>query len=194
MQTQIKQFSRLTIGVLTAFVLLQSCTEHVKEPPKDEKFAVTDSLISKLLIDTVRNPNNESDLSFSAKIAPNDETTAKIFPMVSGNVRSVQVKLGDRVTKGQVLATMGSAEMAGFDKEAISSSAELRNAARSMKLAEDLYKSGLSSARDVEEAKNNYLIKQAEAKRSKAVLNLNGGSPNGTYTMKSPISGFVIEK
>jgi len=194
MQTQIKQLSRLTIGVFTAFVLLQSCTEHVKEPPKDEQFVVTDSLISKLLIDTVRNPNSETDLSFSAKIAPNDETTARIFPMVSGNVRSVPVKLGDRVSKGQVLATMGSAEMAGFDKEAISSSAELRNAARSMKLAEDLYKSGLSSARDVEEAKNNYLVKQAEEKRSRAVLNLNGGSTNGTYTLKSPISGFVIEK
>jgi cobalt-zinc-cadmium efflux system membrane fusion protein len=194
MQTQIKKFSRLTLSMLSAALLLQSCAEHPKEQPKDDKFLLTDSLVSRLLIDTVRNPNSETDLNFSAKIAPNEETTARIFPMVSGNVRTVPVKLGDRVSKGQVLATMGSPEMATYDKDAISSSAELRNAARSMKQAEDMYKSGLSSARDLEQAKNDYLVKQAEDKRSRAVLNLNGGSTNGSYTLKSPISGFVIEK
>lgn len=194
MQTQIKNFSKLTLSILTAVILLQGCSEHPKEEPKEEKFAVTDSLLKRLLIDTVKNPNSESELSFSAKIAPNDETTAKIFPMVSGNVRNVPVKLGDKVSKGQVLAVMGSAEMANFDKEAISSSAELSNATRNLKVAEDMYKSGLSSARDLEIAKNDLLVKQAENRRTTAVLNLNGGSTNGSYTLKSPISGFVIEK
>jgi len=184
----------LTLSILTVALVLQGCSEHPAEQPKDDKFALTDSLINRLLIDTVRNPNSETDLSFSAKIAPNEETTARIFPMVSGSVRSVPVKLGDHVNKGQVLATMGSPEMASFDKDAISSSAELRNAARSLKLAEDMYKSGLSSARELDEAKNDYLVKQAEDKRSRSVLNLNGGSTNGSYTLKSPISGFVIEK
>ena len=77
MQTQIKNFSKLTLSILTAVILLQGCSEHPKEEPKEEKFAVTDSLLKRLLIDTVKNPNSESDLSFSAKIAPNDETTAK---------------------------------------------------------------------------------------------------------------------
>lgn len=194
MQSQLKNFSKLTLSILTTAMFLQSCSEHPKEQPKDDKFTLTDSLVNRLLIDTVRNPNSETDLSFSAKIAPNDETTAKIFPLVSGSIHSVPVKLGDHVSKGQVLATMGSPEMANFDKDAVSSSAELRNAARSLKLAEDMYKSGLSSARELEEAKNNLLVKQAEDKRSRAVLNLNGGSTNGTYTLKSPISGFVIEK
>lgn len=194
MQSQLKNFSKLTLSILTTAMFLQSCSEHPKEQPKDDKFTLTDSLVNRLLIDTVRNPNSETDLSFSAKIAPNDETTAKIFPLVSGSIHSVPVKLGDHVSKGQVLATMGSPEMATFDKDAVSSSAELRNAARSLKLAEDMYKSGLSSARELEEAKNNLLVKQAEDKRSRAVLNLNGGSTNGSYTLKSPISGFVIEK
>jgi cobalt-zinc-cadmium efflux system membrane fusion protein len=194
MQTQFKHISTLTLSLLLATLLLQSCSEHEKEQPKDDKFVVTDSLISRLLIDTVRNPNTETDLNFSARIAPNEETTARIFPMVSGNVRSVPVKLGDQVGKGQVLATLGSPEMAGMDKDAISSSAELRNASREVKLAEDMFKSGLSSARELEEAKNNFLVKQAEDKRSRAVLNLNGGSSNGSYTLKSPIAGIVIEK
>lgn len=194
MQSPIKNISTLTLSILTTAFFLQSCSEHPKEQPKDDKFVLTDSLVNRLLVDTVSHPNSETDLSFSAKIAPNEETTARIFPLVSGSIRSVPVKLGDHVSKGQVLATMGSPEMATFDKDAISSSAELRNATRSLKLAEDMYKSGLSSARDLEEAKNNLLVKQAEDRRSKSVLNLNGGSTNGSYTLKSPISGFVIEK
>jgi cobalt-zinc-cadmium efflux system membrane fusion protein len=194
MQTQIKKLSTLALSMLTVSFIIQGCSEHPKEQPKDDKFILTDSLVNRLMIDTVRNPNSETNLSFSARIAPNEETTARIFPMVSGSVRAVPVKLGDHVSKGQVLATLGSPEMANFDKDAISSSAELRNAERSLKLAEDMYKSGLSSARDLEEAKNNFLVKQAEDKRSRAVLNLNGGSTNGSYTLRSPISGFVIEK
>ncbi|WP_158796627.1 efflux RND transporter periplasmic adaptor subunit [Pedobacter sp. L105] len=194
MQTQIKNFSKLTLSILTAVFLLQGCSEHPKEAPKEEKFAVTDSLLKRLLVDTVKNPNSETDLSFSAKIAPNEDATARIFPMVSGNVRSVPVKLGDKVSKGQVLAVMGSAEMANFDKEAISSSADLRNATRALKVAQDMYNSGLSSARDLEIAKNDLLVKEAENKRTTAVLNLNGGSTTGSYTLKTPISGFVIEK
>lgn len=191
MQTIIKNISKLSlIGLVVAS---QSCSRP-KETPAAEKFAITDSLIKRLLIDTVQQANSKTDLSFSAKITADEERKAEIFPMVSGTVRSVPVKLGDKVNAGQVLAVMGSAEMAGFDKEVISSAAELRNAERAVKQAEELYKSGLASARELEEAKNDYLVKQAEDKRAKATLKLNGGNNNGNYTIKSPLSGFIIEK
>lgn len=192
MQINIKSIS--TLSLIAIAIASQSCTSTPKEAPVTAKFAITDSLINKLLIDTVQQANNRTDLSFSAKITADEERKAEIFPMVSGNVRSVPVKLGDRVSQGQVLATMGSAEMAGFDKEAISSSAELRNAERNVKQVQELYKSGLSSARELEEAKNDYVIKQAEDKRAKSTLKLNGGNNNGLYTIKSPLTGFIIEK
>ncbi|WP_236634381.1 efflux RND transporter periplasmic adaptor subunit [Pedobacter antarcticus] len=191
---QIKRLSNMLAILFAVSVLFCSCSEQEKEKPKELKFELTDSLISRLKIDTVGDPNGETQLSFSAKITPNEETTARIFPMVSGNVRSVPVRLGDRVSAGQVLAVMGSPEMAGYDKEAISSSAELQTASRNVKQAEEMYKSGLGSARELEEARNDFLSKQAESTRSKAVLRLNGGGTNGSYIIKSPVSGFIIEK
>jgi len=188
----IKNYTFLALAGAALF--LQSCSEQPKEIPKEEKFAITDSLIKKLVIDTVQGANNTADLNFSAKITANEEKMAKIFPMVSGLVNNVSVQLGDHVAKGQVLATMNSGEMAGFDKEAISSSAELKSAQRSVKLAEDMYKSGLSSARELEQAQNDLVVKQAEYKRSNAILSLNGGSRNGSYALRSPIAGYVIEK
>lgn len=174
-------------------MMAQSCTTN-NTTVKEDKFEVTDSLISKLLIDTVQSPNNRMDLNFSAKITANDDLQAAIYPMVSGVVGAVNIKIGDKVNKGQVLATVSSAEMAGFDKEVISADAELKIAERSLKQAEELFKSGLSSAKELEEVKNDLIIKKAELQRAKTTLKLNGGNAKGNYNLISPISGFVIEK
>jgi len=173
--------------------LSMACSEHKTEAPK-EKFTITDSLLKRLLIDTVQQASGKTDLIFSAKISANEERRSELFPMVSGTVNQVKVRLGDRVSSGQLLASVNSAEMVGFDKETVSAGAEMRSAERTLKQAEQLYASGLSSAKELEDAKNEYQIKQAEFKRANAVLKLNGGSKNGIYTIKSPINGFVIEK
>ncbi|MBB6239024.1 cobalt-zinc-cadmium efflux system membrane fusion protein [Pedobacter sp. AK013] len=179
--------------IIAVTSLLFACTEHKTATPRD-KFAITDSLINRLLIDTVQQANSKTEIVFSAKIAANEERRSELFPMVSGTVNSVKVRLGDQVSSGQTLATLSSSEMAGFDKEVIAANAELKNAERSVKQAEQLFQSGLSSAKELEEAKNDYQIKKAEVKRASSVLKLNGGSSAGLYAIKSPINGFVIEK
>ncbi|WP_293311277.1 efflux RND transporter periplasmic adaptor subunit [Pedobacter sp. UBA5917] len=178
---------------IAATTLIFGCSEHKTAAPA-EKFAITDSLINRLLIDTVQQANSKTELMFSAKIAANEERRSELFPMVSGTVNRVGVRLGDQVSSGQTLATLTSSEMAGFDKEVIAANAELKNAERAVKQAEQLFQSGLSSAKELEEAKNDYQIKKAEVKRAASVLKLNGGSSSGLYAIKSPINGFVIEK
>lgn len=191
MQTAKKNTCTLLATAL--LMTVQSCTSSEALAP-GEKFAINDSLISKLLIDTVQQADNRTELSFSAKITANEAFLTAVFPMLSGTVSRLNVKLGDQVNKGQLLATITSSEMAGFDKEAISAAAELDNAARNVKQAEEMFKTGLSAARDLEEAKNDFLIKKAEDKRAKAILKLNGGNDNGNYSIRSPLTGFIIEK
>ncbi|RZJ81030.1 MAG: efflux RND transporter periplasmic adaptor subunit [Flavobacterium sp.] len=191
MLTKYKHATIATAICLTA--LITACSDK-KQPVETEKFAVNDSLINRLLKDTVQQANRKTDLVFSAKITANEERKAELFPMVSGTVNTVAVRLGDKVSAGQTLATVISTEMAGFDKEVVTADAELKNAKRALQQAEQLFESGLSSARELEEAKNEYNIKTAELKRASAVLKLNGGGKSGLYTIKSPISGFVIDK
>jgi cobalt-zinc-cadmium efflux system membrane fusion protein len=191
MKIILKQINILgLVGFITA---TQSCSSPT-EQPVEEKFEVTDSLISRLLIDTVMQSNNGTRLNFSARITANEERKAEIFPMVGGSVTTVTARLGDPVRQGQTLATVASAEMAGFDKEVASSAAELSSAERTLKQAEELFNSGLSSARELKDAQNDLLIKKAEHRRAKATLQLNGGNNNGIYTIKSPLAGFVIDK
>jgi len=183
-----------TLSCIWLGTLVVSACHEPAAPAVSEKFVITDSLISRLLVDTVQQSNQVTDLVFSAKIIAEEERTAVIFPSVSGKVNNVSVKLGDRVEKGQILATITSAEISEFDKQVITSSAELRNAQRNLQQAEELFKSGLSSARELEEAKNDFLIKQAEDRSARAVLKLHGGSSRGTYPVSAPLSGFIIEK
>ncbi len=179
--------------MLSAISFGIACTNHKSEGVK-EKFAITDSLLNRLLIDTVQQANGKSNLVFSAKITANEEKKSDLYPMVSGSVNRVNVRLGDKVAAGQTLANVLSAEVSGFDKDAISATAEFKNAERTLSQAEQLFESGLSSSRELEEARNDFKIKKAELKRASAVLKLNGGSSSGMYAIKSPIGGFVIEK
>ena len=179
--------------IFTSVSFCFACSENKVQTPT-EKFAITDSLLSRLIIDTVEQANGKADIIFSAKITANEDRKSELFPMVSGAVNRVNVRLGDQVNAGQTLATVNSAEMAGFDKEVVSANSEFKTADRILKQAEQLYESGFSSAKELEEAKNDYQTKKAELKRASSVLKINGGSSTGLYAIKSPLSGFVIEK
>ncbi len=192
MSTIIKYTSKLSFAA-TIFIAAQGCSSPKTELATN-RFEITDSLVNTLLVDTVEQASNTTLLNFSAKITADEERKAEIFPMVSGIVQNVLVRSGDRVSKGQVLAHVISPEMAVYDKEVISSAAELSNSERSLAQAKELYDSGLSSARELKEAQSDLLIKQAEHKRAKAMLQLNGGNNNGIYAIKSPLNGLVIEK
>lgn len=167
------------------------------ENPDDEKapkFAVTDSLLHQLLIDTVQQANAQSEITLTGKITPDEDKMVKIFPLVSGVVRDVHVQLGDIVQKGQLLANMKSMEVAGFAKDAIASEADLSNTRRTLQTTEDLYKSGLASEKDLEQAKGDYAKARAEHKRTSAVMNINQSSADLSYEVKTPLSGYVVEK
>lgn len=190
---QINHKHSLTPLIFLVLLAIQGCNEH-KVQQAASKFAITDSLLNRLQLDTVQQANNKTDLLFSAKITEDQERKSEIFPMVSGILKQIVVKIGDKVTKGQTLATMASSEMAEFDKEAISALAEVQNAERNLKQVQALFNDGLSSAKELEEAKNEDRIKKAELKRANSVLSFNGGSNIGLYPIKSPINGFITEK
>ncbi|MBS1532829.1 MAG: efflux RND transporter periplasmic adaptor subunit, partial [Bacteroidetes bacterium] len=175
-----------------AATALQSC-HHNDEERKDEKFEVTDSLLKSLLIDTVKSASALSQINLTGTIAADETKKVNIYPMVSGVAHDVKVQLGDAVSKGQTLAVLKSAEMAGYTKDYISAEADLRSAKRAFESTQDLYKSGLASQKEFEDAQSDYQKAIAENKRAGEVMNINKGNDQG-YLVKAPISGFVIEK
>jgi cobalt-zinc-cadmium efflux system membrane fusion protein len=193
----LKYLYKTTVFIVAAVLsglILPGC-HHAEnaDDQKEQKFQVTDTLLRSLLIDTVKEASALSEINLTGSIAPDENKMVKIFPMVSGVAQDVNVQLGDVVSAGQTLAVMKSAEMASFTKDYISAEADLRRSKRAMESAQDLYKSGLASQKDFEEAQSDYQKALAENKRAGAVIGINKSNAQG-YVIKSPISGFVIEK
>lgn len=182
------------IALCISVLFLSSCTAHKEDSEdKNPRFKVTDTLLKSLVVDTVGAGGAKSEISLSGVIAPDENKMSKIFPMVSGIVEDVNVLLGDYVKKGQRLAIMRSSEMAGYTKDYVSSEADIKSFKRELESTKELYKSGLSSGKDLQHAQSDYDKAVAENKRASSVMNINKSSSKG-YELTSPLSGYVVEK
>ena len=188
-----KKFNILFLALIITGFSLESC-HHVEEnQQKDEKFQVTDELLKTLLKDTVKSASAASQFTLTGSIAPDENKMVKIYPMVSGVAQNVSVQLGDVVKSGQTLAILKSAEMAAYTKDFVASEADIRNTKRIFEATQDLYKGGLASQKDLEQAESDYQKAQAEGKRASAVVDINKSNGKG-YEVKSPLNGFVVER
>lgn len=176
-------------------VLLQACnTQPAPNTGEKQKYVIPDTVLRSLAIDTVKNTPLVNTITLTGKVTTNDDNVSKIYPMVSGNIRDIKVMLGDYVTKGQTLAVMSSSEMAGFSSDLVNAEGSLKLSKKNLDAAQDMYNSGLASQKDLLSAQTDYQKAQSELNRVKKVLNINGGNTSGEYVIKSPISGFVVDK
>ena len=147
--------------------------------------------------DTVQYCFIDDAITLSGEVSFNENNIVKIFPRNSGLVLESKITLGDKVTKGQTLAVIQSADVAGNYADLSSADADIQIAKRALDNAESLYKSGIASEKDFNEAQQNYQKSLAAREKIKSLLNINSGSsskPGDTYTITAPITGYIVEK
>lgn len=182
---------------LLAFTVLSACHEKKEQAATSNKFVLSDSMQKMITIDTATICNISDELILSGEVGFNENNMVKIFPRSSGQVVSSTLSLGDRVTKGQVLAIIKSADVAGSYSDLSGANADVAIAKRQMENAQSLYTNGISSERDYIEAKQNYEKALASRQKVQSVININGGGrtdANGQYIITSPIDGYIVEK
>lgn len=114
--------------------------------------------------------------------------------MVSGNVQDVKVVLGDYVKEGQVLATVRSSEVAGYNNDLTNAESNLRVAEKNLDKTKDMYKSGLASMTDSLSAEVAVQQAKSELNRVNRVMKINSSNGQGEFVVKAPISGFIVQK
>jgi cobalt-zinc-cadmium efflux system membrane fusion protein len=182
------------LAILFSIALFsQSCQKKAADTDSS-RYILADSLAKTLAFDTIQSCQMTNTITLTGKVAFNDDNVAKIYPMVSGVIQDIKVMLGDYVQKGQVLGVIKSSEMAGISNDLVNAESNLRVAKKNMEATQDMFKSGLSSQKDVLAAQAAFDQAQSELNRVKRVLNINGGNTQGEYVVRSPISGFVVEK
>ncbi|MDB5031385.1 efflux RND transporter periplasmic adaptor subunit [Mucilaginibacter sp.] len=182
---------------LSGLMLLTACSQKKTDAPESKQLCISDSLQKMITIDTAKTSTMKDELSLSGEVSSDDNNVVKVFPFSSGQVIAVKVSLGDKVTKGQALAIMRSADVAGNYTDLSSTRSDVVVAKRQLSQAESLYKNGISSEREYTEAQENYNKAVAANRKIEQQLAINGGgntSENGTLVIKAPQSGYIVEK
>ena len=185
--------------LLAAAAWLGACNNNDdnKKTDKKEKVCISDSLSRIIHIDTAGVANVDDELKLSGEISFNDNKVVKVFPFSSGQVTEVKVSLGDKVRKGQTLAVIKSADVAGNYSDLSTTGNDVAITRKQMDNTESLFKNGIASEREYIEAKENYNKALATANKVKELIAINGGghtAAGGIYIITAPMSGYVVEK
>lgn len=163
-------------------------------PEIQKTFVLSDKMLSttRLTKAVTRPLLNEN--TFYGKITADNNSTVEVYPVVGGNVSKVYVELGDYVTKGQLLATIKSTDVAGFEQQLEDAANDLIVARNNYKVAQEMFEGKLNSERDVIQARSEFDKARAQQQRVQEtykIYNLKSGS---VYEVRSPLNGFIIEK
>jgi cobalt-zinc-cadmium efflux system membrane fusion protein len=180
------------------FFCMLSCTSGSKsDEARDPKICISDSMSRLIRIDTARLAYVDNEVKLSGEVSFNDNKVVKVYPFSSGKVMDVMVSLGDKVSEGQTLAVIKSADVSGNYSDLTVATTDSAVAKKQLDNATSLFNNGIASEREYIEAKENYNKAVANAAKLRTQISINGGgqtSPNGIYVVKAPISGYVVEK
>lgn len=177
--------------------LFISCREDIPVTNTGKMPLITDSLARIITIDTVKNEEIEDQLSLSGEVSYDDNKVVRIFPNASGQVVSVYVSIGDKVHRGQLLASIKSADVAGNYADLMAANNDAGIAQKELDNAEQLFRNGINSEKDLVQARLQFEKAMAAVKKIKLQISINGGGKTdetGNYSVTAPMDGFIVEK
>lgn len=133
-------------------------------------------------------------LRLPGRLVWNEEKTVRVFPQVGGRVQSIAVDIGNPVKIGQTLAILSSPDYGQALADARKARADAQVAAQALERNRVLREAGVVAEKDWQQAEATAIAAKAEAERaSRRVAGL-GGEGDGTYALRSPLAGTVVER
>jgi membrane fusion protein, heavy metal efflux system len=151
----------------------------------------------KVVVEPITEQVVDDTIMTSGTVALEDVRSGHVFSPVTGRVTKILVQLGQRVAKGDPLATIESPDVATAVSDVNKAQADLINAEHDLKRKKELYYiDKAASAADVEASEDTERKARAELERARQKQYLlrvgNVDTVTLTYTMPSPIDGEVL--
>ena len=181
---------KIIITVFAAIFFI--CCKNNREN-REIQTAINDSILMNLPKTTVHIEEINRALKLNGRITPDEARQASVYALVSGRIGQVNVELGDCVRKGQMLAVLKSAEVAGVNNELALAKSNLEIARKNRDTYKELYESNLVAEREYIIARAEYEKALSELQKAENVSAITGGE-NSDYTLVSPVSGYIIAK
>ena len=143
------------------------------------------------------------DLRLPAEVVPSESGSAEIGALVAGRIATLEVREGDAVKRGQVLATVDSPEAAQRAADFIRARAHVFAATRKLDRQLGLEQDQATSAAAVDEARVELATATADAAAARTMLASlgmpeppppTGGALAVRVPVRSPIDGVLVER
>src|SRR5579864_431677 len=143
-----------------------------------ERILVPESsaLRQKLLIEPAPADERAALIQAPGIVEADPARTVNVLPPGAGRVRELKVALGDRVQRGQVLASIDSPDVAQAYSDYDKAMAAAALAAKNLRYQEEQVRIGAAAQRDLESARNDNQQAAAEYERSRVRLRAMGAA------------------
>jgi len=166
-----------------------------KAADEDEK--VKSTAVAEVTVAKVTRQDVTATVSVSATVAAPPNEDAKIASLTPGRIATVRVAEGDKVIAGEVLATLDEAPLQEQLRQAEGAAAQAKANAENAKLSLDreqgLFEKGISSRKEVEDARTQVAVTEGAQRAAEAALSVSRMQvARGKLT--APFAGTVVKR
>ncbi len=196
-------FAAITVGAVALGSTVGCNRKHAptvtSEPPAGEVW-LTDAQAKEAMLKV--EPLEEQDVDdvivTSGKVAFDDARVSHVFSPVSGRITRIDAHVGQRVKKGDVLATLESPDIGLASADLQKAEADRITAEHDLERQKEMLAAHATSQRDFEQAQDQYRKATAEVERAKQKASLfrasGGGGVTQTYAVRAEIEGEVVAR
>lgn len=190
------QATILAALLLVATQACQQTQEHSETADRDStaSYCISEDLLQTTLFHTVQQEEIKEQLSFSGKVAYNENDLVAFRSLIAGQVDQVYVELGDKVKKGQVLALVKSVEVQSLFQGKRYQENQVALLQKQLANKTALLKDGLLSEPEVLATSYELEAAQIELEKIKASLLLYKATSNGNFQLLAPKDGYIVQK
>ena len=195
---------RLTPAFLSLLLLLLAvgCSDNTKAAPTKAEVTLDPNLSNVdhpelFKLSKVESRDLPTTLTANGSVTPDVNRTIHVTSQGSGRVVDLRVKLGDSVTKGQVLLSIYSADLAGAFSDYQKAVADERLAKRALDRAQLLNSHGALAQKDLEVAQDAEDKAKVDVQNTEHRVRLLGGDPahpDSVIELRAPVAGTIVEQ
>ncbi|MGH9320121.1 MAG: efflux RND transporter periplasmic adaptor subunit [Vicinamibacteria bacterium] len=174
----------------------------------DFEFSLSEEAVERagLEIATVTTRSLTTEIRVPGVVEPNAYRTVSVTSLVNGRVVAVPVELGERVGRGQTLATIFSPDLAESQTRYLSAKADFEYDHQVLKRTERLVEIGAASLQELEEVRAMHTRHEIEMEGARSRLILLGLEPeqverltspdevSATVSVPAPVAGVVLRR
>ncbi|QAA82975.1 efflux RND transporter periplasmic adaptor subunit [Aequorivita sp. H23M31] len=186
---------KLTVAALLVFTLTGCGNDSEEFEFENQNYCLDEKFKDKVAIQTVTLQPVTEGIHLTGSVETNPDKVVHFVSLVGGIISKTYFSLGDKVSKGQLLAELQSTELSGLESELKNLNAQIQVSEKRLQSAQSMFQDGIASEADLMQAQTELDIHKSE--RQKIISNLNiysASTERGVFQIKAPVSGIITSK